>query len=101
MLTLFFCTHTGRLCLSSICLLRFSLFESEIILKVCLISECFSSWLSFSKEFFILKCCFLSFDLILCVILFFTLDLGKNGSEGTNYEAENYAKYMLIVKHVN
>ena len=96
MVTLFFCKHTSKLSLSSICLLRFSLFEPEFTLKVCLISECFSSWLSFSKDYFIQKCCFLSFDLIL-----FTLDLGKNGSEGTNYEAENYAKYMLILKHVN
>ena len=70
-----------KLDLSSICL-RFSDLDPEIILKVCLNSKCCSSWLSPSKDDFMQKYCFLSLNLVLCVILLLTLDLGRNGSEG-------------------
>ena len=64
--------HMGKLGLSSICL-RCSHFEPEIMLKVCIISKCCPLWLSFSKDCFMQKSCFLSLNLILCVIPFLHL----------------------------
>ena len=39
------------------------------------------------KRLFHAKCCFLSFNLVLSVILFFTLDSGRTGCERKNSEA--------------
>ena len=47
------------------------------MLKVGLISKRCSSWLYFSNDCFMQKCCFLLLTIAFCVILFFTLDLGK------------------------
>ena len=67
------------------------------MLIVCLISKRCTSQLSFSKDYFMEKCCFLSLNLVFCVIQCFTLDLGRNGSKGKNSEAGKHAWYMLVV----
>ena len=85
---------------NSICL-RFAQFEPEIVLKVCLISKCCFLWLSFSKDYFMLKCCFLSLNLILFVILFFAPNLRRNGNEEKILRLEICLVYAYFFKHVS
>ena len=47
------------------------------------------------------NCCFLSFNLVPCVILFSTIDLGRSRSKGKNSEAESMLSIWLFCNHVS